>query len=67
MSDITLHSKLASASVHTPRPQAHPRLGACGHAVGVWQKPFTELRVPLLTNLRKNPFERAREEHAIEL
>jgi arylsulfatase len=32
----------------------------------VWQKPFTELRVPLLTNLRKNPFERAREEHAID-
>jgi hypothetical protein len=36
------------------------------HAVGVWQKPFTELRVPLLTNLRKNPFEGAREEHAID-
>lgn len=42
------------------------RLGACGHAVGVWQEPFTELRVPLLTNLRKNPFERTREEHAID-
>jgi hypothetical protein len=27
--DITLHSTLASASVHTPRPHAHPRLGAC--------------------------------------
>ena len=32
----------------------------------MWQKPFTELRVPLLTNLRKTPFERAREAHAID-
>ena len=32
----------------------------------MWQKPFTELRVPLLTNLRKNLFEGAREEPAID-
>ena len=27
--DITLHFAPASADVHTPRPRAHPRLGAC--------------------------------------
>jgi arylsulfatase len=31
----------------------------------VWQKPFTELRAPILTNLRMDPFERARSEHAV--
>jgi arylsulfatase len=31
----------------------------------VWQNPFTELRAPILTNLRMDPFERAREENAI--
>jgi arylsulfatase A-like enzyme len=31
----------------------------------VWQQPFVELRAPLLTNLRMDPFERARGEHAI--
>jgi arylsulfatase len=31
----------------------------------VWQKPFTQLRAPKLTNLRMDPFERADEEHAI--
>ena len=36
-----------------------------GEGLEVWQKPFTELRAPLLTNLRMDPFERARDEHAI--
>ncbi|SHE56292.1 arylsulfatase [Kaistia soli DSM 19436] len=31
----------------------------------VWQNPFTELRAPLLTNLRMDPFERAEEENAM--
>ena len=34
-----------------------------GKAFGVWREPFTELRVPLLFNLRRDPFERA-QEHA---
>jgi arylsulfatase len=37
------------------------------NAVGlkVWQHPFEELRAPLLTNLRMDPFERAEEEDAM--
>lgn len=37
------------------------------NAVGlkVWQTPFEELRAPLLTNLRMDPFERAEEENAV--
>jgi arylsulfatase A-like enzyme len=31
----------------------------------VWQEPFDTLRAPLLTNLRMDPFERAREEDAM--
>jgi arylsulfatase len=31
----------------------------------VWQQPFTQLRAPLLTNLRMDPFERAEQEHAM--
>jgi arylsulfatase len=36
-------------------------------AVGlrVWQEPFDELRAPVLTNLRMDPFERARDEEAM--
>jgi arylsulfatase len=30
-----------------------------GEAFGVWREPFTELRIPLLFNLRRDPFERA--------
>jgi arylsulfatase A-like enzyme len=30
-----------------------------GHAFGVWREPFTELRVPLLFNLRRDPFEKS--------
>lgn len=30
-----------------------------GEAFGVWREPFTELRVPLLFNLRRDPFEKA--------
>jgi arylsulfatase len=30
-----------------------------GKAFGVWREPFTELRVPLIFNLRRDPFERA--------
>jgi arylsulfatase A-like enzyme len=30
-----------------------------GRAFGVWREPFTELRVPLLFNLRRDPFEKA--------
>jgi arylsulfatase A-like enzyme len=30
-----------------------------GQAFEVWREPFTELRVPLLFNLRSDPFERA--------
>lgn len=30
-----------------------------GQAFGIWREPFTELRVPLLFNLRRDPFERA--------
>jgi arylsulfatase len=36
-----------------------------GEGLEVWQRPFTELRAPKLTNLRMDPFERAEEEHAI--
>jgi len=37
------------------------------NAIGlrVWQHPFEELRAPLLTNLRMDPFERAEEENAM--
>jgi arylsulfatase A-like enzyme len=37
------------------------------NAVGlrVWQHPFEELRAPLLTNLRMDPFERAEDENAM--
>lgn len=31
----------------------------------VWQAPFEELRAPLITNLRMDPFERAEEENAM--
>ena len=31
----------------------------------VWQHPFEELRAPMLTNLRMDPFERAEEENAM--
>jgi len=31
----------------------------------VWQEPFVQLRAPLLTNLRMDPFERARHEDAM--
>ncbi|NJD32473.1 MAG: arylsulfatase [Gammaproteobacteria bacterium] len=31
----------------------------------VWQTPFVELRAPLITNLRMDPFERAEEENAM--
>jgi arylsulfatase len=31
----------------------------------VWQRPFVELRAPMITNLRMDPFERAEEENAI--
>jgi arylsulfatase len=36
-------------------------------AVGlkVWQEPFVQLRAPLITNLRMDPFERAEEENAM--
>ncbi|NVO13533.1 MAG: arylsulfatase [Rhodoplanes sp.] len=30
-----------------------------GQAFGVWREPFTNLRVPLLFNLRRDPYERA--------
>jgi arylsulfatase len=30
-----------------------------GRAFGVWREPFTELRVPLLFHLRRDPYERA--------
>jgi arylsulfatase len=30
-----------------------------GQAFGVWREPFAELRVPLLFNLRRDPFEKA--------
>jgi arylsulfatase len=31
----------------------------------VWQKPFTQLRAPMLANLRMDPFERAQQEDAM--
>ena len=31
----------------------------------VWLEPFVELRAPMITNLRMDPFERARAEHAM--
>ena len=31
----------------------------CGEAFGVWREPLTELLVPLLFNLRRDPFEKA--------
>jgi arylsulfatase len=30
-----------------------------GEAFGVWMEPFTDLRVPLIFNLRRDPYERA--------
>lgn len=30
-----------------------------GQAFGVWREPFTELRIPLLFNLRRDPFEKS--------
>ena len=36
-----------------------------GEGLEVWQRPFTQLRAPKLTNLRMDPFERAEHEHAI--
>ena len=30
-----------------------------GQGFGVWREPFTELRVPLLFNLRRDPFEKS--------
>jgi len=36
-----------------------------GEGLDVWQKPFTQLRAPALTNLRMDPFERAQSEHAM--
>ena len=35
------------------------------HGLDVWMEPFTVLRAPTITNLRMDPFERAREEHAM--
>ncbi|MBW2542629.1 MAG: arylsulfatase [Deltaproteobacteria bacterium] len=31
-----------------------------GQAFGVWREPFVELRIPLLFNLRRDPFEKAK-------
>jgi arylsulfatase len=31
-----------------------------GEAFGVWREPYIQLRVPLLFNLRRDPFERSR-------
>ena len=31
-----------------------------GEAFGVWREPYVQLRVPLLFNLRRDPFERSR-------
>jgi arylsulfatase len=33
--------------------------------MNVWIEPFTQLRAPVITNLRMDPFERARSEHAV--
>jgi arylsulfatase len=35
------------------------------HGLDVWLEPFVELRAPMITNLRMDPFERAREENAM--
>jgi arylsulfatase len=35
------------------------------HGLRVWQDPFKQLRTPLITNLRMDPFERAEQEHAM--
>ncbi|MCB1133326.1 MAG: sulfatase-like hydrolase/transferase, partial [Verrucomicrobiae bacterium] len=35
------------------------------HGLEVWIQPFSVLRAPLLTDLRADPFERARDEHAM--
>ncbi len=35
------------------------------HGLDVWIEPFDALRAPLLTNLRMDPFERAKEENAM--
>ena len=42
---------------HVPRAE--------GHGLQVWQEPFVELRAPLITNLRMDPFERAEDENAM--
>ena len=35
------------------------------HGLDVWIQPFSVLRAPILTDLRSDPFERAKEEHAM--
>jgi arylsulfatase A-like enzyme len=35
------------------------------HGLDVWIQPFSVLRAPILTDLRADPFERAKEEHAM--
>jgi arylsulfatase len=35
------------------------------HGLGVWQEPFTTLRIPKLFNLRTDPFERADEDASV--
>lgn len=36
------------------------------HGLGVWREPFVELRLPLIINLRSDPFERGPEEGSME-
>ena len=36
-----------------------------GRQFGVWMEPFTELRIPLLFNLRRDPYEKVAEESGL--
>ena len=40
----------------------HTRYSLDAHGVEVWQRPFVQLRMPYIFNLRQDPFERAQHE-----
>jgi hypothetical protein len=43
--------------------EGHLPPAGCPRNLHVWMEPFTALRAPMLTNLRMDPFERARGRH----
>ena len=59
LSVATVELRHANASAVAAAKAFTRALENRGVAFGVWREPFTELRVPLLFNLRRDPFERA--------